>query len=90
MKNLLRSLATTAVVTLALLFGASPAQAGTYTVTTTANSGAGSLRQAITDANADPGAATINIQAGLSTIRLASELPILKNPAGLAGRRSGE
>ena len=90
MKNLLRYLATTAVVTLALLFGASPAQAGTFIVTTRANSGPGSLRQAITDANADPGAATINIQAGLGTITLASELPILKNPAGLAGLRSGE
>ena len=53
MKNLLRSLATTAVVTLAFLFGANPAQAATLTVTTLANSGAGSLRAQI--AAAAPG-----------------------------------
>lgn len=39
-----------------LLLGAGLAQAATFTVTTTADSGSGSLRQAIQDANALPGA----------------------------------
>ena len=43
----------------ALSFLASVAPANTYTVTSTADSGAGTLRQAILDANANPGADTI-------------------------------
>lgn len=43
----------------ALLLGAGRALANTYTVTTTADTGAGSLRKAITDANARFGADTI-------------------------------
>ena len=39
-----------------LLAVAKPAAASTYTVTNTANSGAGSLRQAILDANGHSGA----------------------------------
>jgi hypothetical protein len=39
---------------------ASQAQALTYTVTNTNDAGAGSLRQAINDANTNPGADTIN------------------------------
>ena len=38
----------------------STARSNTYVVTNTADTGAGSLRQAITDANANPGADTIN------------------------------
>ncbi len=45
-----------------LLCVASAASALTYTVTSTADSGAGSLRQAITDANTNPGADTIAVQ----------------------------
>ncbi|MEP7009422.1 MAG: choice-of-anchor Q domain-containing protein [Acidobacteriota bacterium] len=45
--------------------GATPADAATFTVTTLADSGAGSLRQAITDANGAAGADTIDFQAGL-------------------------
>ncbi|WP_146583103.1 DUF4347 domain-containing protein, partial [Neorhodopirellula pilleata] len=51
----------------------------TYTVTNTNNSGAGSLRQAITDANNNAGADSIvfNIGSGVKTINLASDLPFL-------------
>ena len=63
----------------ALLAGfASYASATTYTVTNTNDSGAGSLRQAISDASANPGADTIafNITgSGVHTIALASSLP---------------
>jgi hypothetical protein len=56
-----------------------PARAAVFTVTTTADSGAGSLRQAITDANASAGDDIIefNIAAGTApyTITLASALP---------------
>ncbi len=44
---------------LGLALAASPLLAATFTVTNTADSGAGSLRQAILDANANPGADTI-------------------------------
>lgn len=61
-----------------LLAAAGSAQAATFTVVNTSDSGAGSLRQAITSANATPGADTIafNIPgAGVHTITLASTLP---------------
>ncbi|OGC04224.1 hypothetical protein A2276_06435 [candidate division WOR-1 bacterium RIFOXYA12_FULL_43_27] len=44
---------------LCTLHFALPADAATYTVTNTDNAGAGSLRQAITDANGNPGADTV-------------------------------
>jgi hypothetical protein len=60
-----------------LLLLASRAQAADFVVTNTANSGAGSLPQAISDANANAGADTISFQAGLSgTITLASTLDV--------------
>jgi parallel beta-helix repeat protein len=51
---------------LALALLATPGSAATFTVTNTADSGAGSLRQAILDANGNPGADTIafNITGG--------------------------
>jgi outer membrane autotransporter protein len=49
-----------------------PAQAATFNVTNTADSGAGSLRQAIFDANAAGGTNTIEVQNGLGTITLTS------------------
>ncbi|MFO7683031.1 MAG: hypothetical protein R6X34_23590, partial [Chloroflexota bacterium] len=56
----------------------------TYTVTTTADSGPGSLRQAILDANANPGADTITFAIGASgsqqTIQPTSALPIITGP----------
>jgi hypothetical protein len=51
-----------------LVTGAAPAGAATFNVTTTADSGAGSLRQAILDANAAAGPDTITFQAGLGQI----------------------
>ena len=53
--------------------------AATFTVTSTSDSGAGSLRQAILDANANPGSDTIVFAipgSGVQTITAASELTI--------------
>ena len=55
-----------------LIATAGPAGAATFNVTTTADAGAGSLRQAILDANAAAGADTITFQAGLGNITLTS------------------
>jgi hypothetical protein len=71
-----------------LLFSqpATPAYAATFTVTTTADSGAGSLRQAIIDANAAAGVDTIsfNIPGMLPyIITLASNLPAITDPVVL-------
>lgn len=55
-----------------------PVSAGTFTVTNTNDTGPGSLRQAITDANAAPGSTvTFAIGSGLSVIRPLSQLPTL-------------
>lgn len=51
---------------------ATPAAAATFTVSTNADSGPGSLRQAILDANGSSGADTITFQAGLAPISLTS------------------
>ena len=59
-----------------LVLAANPAHANTFTVNNTNDSGAGSLRQAITDANSNPGDDTINISA-TGTINLQSALPSL-------------
>ncbi len=65
----------------ALLLGlalACPLSADTFTVTTANDSGPGSLRQAITDANAAPGSTiTFAIGSGLRVIRPLSQLPTL-------------
>ena len=60
---------------LLILLSATPTrsvQAATFSVTNTADSGAGSLRQAIFDANAAGGTNTIDVQNGLGTITLTS------------------
>ncbi|MDX6611148.1 MAG: fibronectin-binding autotransporter adhesin [Blastocatellia bacterium] len=55
-------------------------------VTNTADSGAGSLRQAITDANASADTSAINFQAGLTgTITLLSALPDLSTSMSING-----
>ena len=55
-------------------------------VTNTADSGAGSLRQAITDANANGGTDSINFQAGLAgTITLSTALPNLSSSMSING-----
>jgi hypothetical protein len=59
------------------------AQAATFTVLNTNDSGAGSLRQAITSANAAAGADTIAFDipgAGVHTITFASTLPTSRKP----------
>jgi parallel beta-helix repeat protein len=55
-----------------------------FVVTTTNDSGAGSLRQAILDANAAPGADTIsfNLPSGQLTIAPTSQLPALNTTSG--------
>jgi hypothetical protein len=61
----------------ALVGPISPADAATFDVTTNADAGAGSLRQAILDANGSAGADTVNVPAGLGTISLSTgEIPI--------------
>ncbi|WP_326540719.1 cadherin domain-containing protein, partial [Pseudorhodoferax sp.] len=60
----------------------------TYTVSTTADSGAGSLRQAITDANTNAGADTIVFAipgAGLQTITLSTALPTITGAVTING-----
>jgi hypothetical protein len=61
----------------------------TFTVTTAADSGAGSLRQAILDANAAGGASNdvyFNIaSSGVQTITLSSPLPAIANPLRIFG-----
>ena len=60
----------------------------TFTVTSAADAGAGSLRAAITSANASPGADTIRFDiapAGAQTIALASPLPEVTEAVSLDG-----
>jgi hypothetical protein len=59
----------------------------TFTVTNTADSGAGSLRQAILDANASAGMDTItfSIGSGVQTISPASALPDITDPVIIDG-----
>ena len=67
------------VLLLCLVLPAGWAAAATFTVTNTADSGAGSLRQAVFDANGNPGADTIafNIPGGgVQTISVASPITI--------------
>src|SRR5262249_59398435 len=61
-----------------------------FSVTTTADSGAGSLRQAILDANGNPGGDSIIFSilvggGGVQTIRPASPLPIISGPVFIDG-----
>jgi hypothetical protein len=63
-----------------------PVQAATYAVTNTNDSGAGSLRQAIIDANANAGADTIVFGVGVTgTITLASHYPNLTDDLTVTG-----
>src|SRR3989442_1071159 len=85
----------TKILILGLLIGLLAAQAGwaaTFTVTTTNDTGAGSLRQAITDANANGADGTNMIQfaitdppAGVRTITPASALPFITTPVIVDG-----
>ncbi|MEX1218161.1 MAG: hypothetical protein WEA11_06565 [Acidimicrobiales bacterium] len=65
---------------------ANPAAAASFTVATTNDSGAGSLRQAIIDANASAGTDTITFAAGIAgTITLASDLPTVSDGLTITG-----
>ncbi|MBP6469585.1 MAG: PKD domain-containing protein [Chloroflexi bacterium] len=74
---------------------ANPSQttAATFTVTTTTDSGPGSLRQAITDANANPGLDTITFAIGATgsqqTIQPSALLPSITSPVFLDGWSQG-
>jgi hypothetical protein len=64
------------------------ASAATFTVVNTNDSGAGSLRQAILDANANAGQDTIGFNipgSGVQTITLASNLPTITDPVIIDG-----
>jgi hypothetical protein len=77
-----------ASLVLVLLGAAAALRATTYTVTNTADSGAGSLRQAILDANAKVGTDTIafNIAGGgVHTIQVPTALPTITSPVILDG-----
>ena len=64
-------------------FGGSSLLAATFTVTNTNDSGSGSLRWAIEQANANPGSNdTITFDSGLGTISLSSGLPVIDKQGG--------
>src|SRR4051794_1501071 len=77
-------------VTLGVVLAPS-ALAATFVVQTNADSGAGSLRQAITDANGGPGADVIqfDLPFGGSTITPATDLPELAGPTTIDGSAAG-
>ena len=82
------------LLTILLLLAFRPAaHASTYTVTTTADSGPGSLRQAILDANANPGADTIAFAIGATgsqqTIQPTTALPTITEPVTIDGWSQG-
>ncbi len=84
------ALLTTMALSAAGLVLPTAAQAQSFSVSTNADTGAGSLRQAIIDANnysyANGGAATtITIQTGLGTITLASNLPLIGGSTTITG-----
>ena len=67
------------LASIGLFVAVAAARAATYTVTTTADSGVGSLRQAVADANGNPGTDTIAFDipgSGVQTITLASALTV--------------
>ncbi|HOZ41248.1 MAG TPA: hypothetical protein PLL25_10615, partial [Flavobacteriales bacterium] len=75
-------------MTLAGTLGSGAARAAQFTVTTTADAGAGSLRAAITSANGAAGADTIQFNiagAGVRTITVASALPTITGPVFIDG-----
>ncbi len=63
--------------------------AGTFTVTNTNDAGAGSLRQAMIDANAAPGFDVIDMTGASGTITLASMLPIITESVTIVGPGTG-
>jgi FG-GAP-like repeat len=74
------------IVVIAILIPMS-ADAATFTVTATADSGAGSLRQAILDANANAGTDQIHfsVGTGAQTLTVTSDLPAVTGPVTIDG-----
>jgi autotransporter-associated beta strand protein len=67
-------------------FSASPLLAATYTVTNGNNAGAGSLRQALTDANAaGAGPHTINVDNSVNNINVTADLPWVNTNVTIEG-----
>lgn len=76
------------VITGLLASAAAICTANTYTVTSTADSGPGTLRQAILDANANPGPDTIAfniVGSGVHTISPTAALPAVTGPVTIDG-----
>ncbi|MBO9563553.1 MAG: right-handed parallel beta-helix repeat-containing protein [Niastella sp.] len=86
MTKLYKSLPRFAILLLATFSGLSTL-AATFPVTNTNNSGAGSLAQAILDANGTGGAdvITFNLPTGLATITLTSALPVITDAVFIDG-----
>src|SRR5438105_10270523 len=74
-------------IAICLLMSVATVAAATFDVTTTADTGAGSLRQAINDANGTPSLDTItfHISSGVQTITPATQLPSITNPVSIDG-----
>lgn len=75
---------------LAIGLTANSARAATFTVSNTTNSGAGSLRQAILDANATPGADGIQIVGFAGVIPIDSPLPDITDDVTIDGLDDGQ
>ena len=85
-RSRMTTILTLSVIAVVAMVGA--ARAATYTVTITDDSGAGSLRQAITNANANPDTDTIEFDipgGGPHTIAPLSPLPIITDPVVIDG-----
>src|SRR4051794_31159673 len=82
--NCLRTLALLLALAFLPLLAPTNARAASFTVTTLADSGTGSLRQAIEDANTTTGADTITFSVS-GTIVLASTLPAINDDLTIDG-----
>lgn len=87
-QHFLKALNTLVLAGAASLFSVVAANATTYTVTNTNDAGTGSLRQAIINANSNPGTDYIafNISGtGVKTITLDDRLPLITGPVHIQG-----